>query len=176
MVLTCLGLVVSNPALAATTHHSEGSLVAHALTSNPTCTTLMEAGGSDEVTGCVQASPTGLTFSWTGYNGFAFANQGIAYVGNGASNSEQFSCSIPTCIRFVPLASGEYSGVVTVVTGGCDQYGEHFKTAADVIRPASASLSIKTNLSNKLSDCARSDESESSLNPTCHPPGTLDVF
>ena len=118
MVLTCLGLVVSNPALAATMHHSEGSLVAHALTSNPTCTTLMEAGGSDEVTGCVQASPTGLTFSWTGYNGFAFANQGIAYVGDGASNSEQFSCSIPTCIRFVPLASGEYSGVVTVVTGG----------------------------------------------------------
>jgi hypothetical protein len=90
--------------------------VPHALTANPTCqTTVGDAG--DQLTGCVQASPTGLTFTWTGYASYSYANQYVQIDGTTPTISEDFPCSLPTCTKFFPLSPGEYTGRATLVAG-----------------------------------------------------------
>jgi hypothetical protein len=85
-------------------------------TANPTCASTAGLQG-DELTGCVQATPAGLTFTWTGYAHYSYAVQYVQINGAGTSVSQQVSCSIPTCSQSFPLAPGEYTGRATLVSG-----------------------------------------------------------
>jgi hypothetical protein len=95
---------------------SSRSLAAHALTPNPTCLTAAGYKG-DQPTGCVQATPEGLTFTWTGYVHYSTAVQFVSFDGAGISTAEDVTCSLPTCTKSYPLAPGEYAGRATLVTG-----------------------------------------------------------
>jgi hypothetical protein len=90
--------------------------VAHSTTPNPTCQTAVGYSG-DQLSGCVQASPTGLTFSWTGYNNYSYADQYVQFTGVGNTTSQTIACSVPDCTKSFPLSPGEYSGRATLVTG-----------------------------------------------------------
>jgi hypothetical protein len=88
----------------------------HAATPNPTCVTATGERG-DQLTGCVQATPSGLTITWTGYTDYASAVQYVQFEGAGATTSGNVTCSLPNCTKSYPLAPGEYAGRATLVTG-----------------------------------------------------------
>ena len=92
------------------------AVVSHAVTANPTCASAVGYKG-DHLTGCVQASPAGLTFTWTGYADYSSAVQFVEISGVGTAVGENVSCTIPTCTKSFPLGSGEYTGRFTLVTG-----------------------------------------------------------
>jgi hypothetical protein len=87
----------------------------HSLTPNPTC---LHAPGymGDQLTGCIQATPAGLTFIWTGYTHYSAAVQYVQFEGVGISTGENVTCTLPTCTKSYPLAPGEYAGRTTLVT------------------------------------------------------------
>src|ERR1019366_6605332 len=110
VILSCFGILISSGRV-------EGSpLRPHAVTANPTCLSTSGIMG-DQLTGCVQATPSGLTFTWTGYTHYSFAVQYVQFDGGGTTTGENVSCTIPNCTTSFALAPGEYSGRATLVTG-----------------------------------------------------------
>jgi hypothetical protein len=110
VILSCFGVLLSSGPV-------EGSpLRPHAVTTNPTCLSTSGITG-DQLTGCVQATPSGLTFTWTGYFNYSFAVQYVQFDGGGTTTGENVSCTIPNCTSSFPLPPGEYSGRATLVTG-----------------------------------------------------------
>jgi hypothetical protein len=92
------------------------TVAAPAATANPTCAATAGLQG-DQLTGCVQATPAGVTFTWTGYVHYTYAVQYVQIDGAGANVSQQVSCTLPNCSQSFPLADGEYTGRATLVTG-----------------------------------------------------------
>ncbi len=114
-------LLSSSSLLFFTGHTATASLASHALTPNPTCATATGNMG-DHVTGCVQATPSGLTFFWTGYVHYSRADQYVQFQyaqidGTGPMTSESVACTLPNCTKSYALAPGEYTGWATLVTG-----------------------------------------------------------
>jgi hypothetical protein len=92
------------------------TVVPHAVTANPTCSSAVGFKG-DHLIGCAQATPTGLTFTWTGYTDYSSAVQFVGVNVGGTPIAENVTCTLPTCTKSVPLGNGEYTGSFTVVTG-----------------------------------------------------------
>jgi hypothetical protein len=88
----------------------------YALTPNPTCMTVTGING-DQLTGCIQATPSGLTFFWSGYVHYSLAEQYVEINGPGVTTSENVMCTLPNCTKSFALAPGEYTGRATLVTG-----------------------------------------------------------
>jgi hypothetical protein len=88
----------------------------HTATANPTCASATGLRG-DQLTGCVQATPSGVTFTWNGYADYSNAVQYVQVNGAGTAISQQVFCTLPDCALSFPLAPGEYSGRATLVTG-----------------------------------------------------------
>jgi hypothetical protein len=109
-ILVALGMLLSSGRLGAT------AASPHAITANPTCLTTTGIMG-DHLSGCIQATPSGLTFTWTGYTHYSFAEQFVQFAGPGVSVGENVTCTLPNCTKSFPLAPGEYSGRATLVTG-----------------------------------------------------------
>jgi hypothetical protein len=94
------------------------SVGSQAVTPNPTCQSAVGYRG-DQVTGCILASPSGLTVSWSGYTDYATATQYVQFTGPGGSTtSEQIVCSLPNCQKSFALSPGDYTGWATLETGG----------------------------------------------------------
>jgi hypothetical protein len=115
-VLLALLLLVAGTVLLLPGAARGATIVAHAATANPTCGTGAGFSG-DDLTGCVQATPAGLTFTWTGYTDYSSAEQYVEIIGVGTTISQNVMCSIPTCSKSFALAAGEYTGHATLVTG-----------------------------------------------------------
>jgi hypothetical protein len=105
--LVCLGATAANADVARRSDQS------HDVTANPTCETGAGFGG-EELTGCVQASPSGLTFTWTGYAHYSYVQQYVQFESGGTTTSQDITCAIPDCTRSFSLAPGEYSGWATL--------------------------------------------------------------
>ncbi len=88
----------------------------HAQTANPTCLTATGNMG-DHLTGCIQATPSGLTFFWSGYVHYSLAEQYVEIYGDGVATSENVACTLPNCTKSYALAPGEYTGRATLVSG-----------------------------------------------------------
>ncbi len=99
-----------------TGHAGAATPRSHVQTPNPTCLTVTGNVG-DQLTGCIQATPSGLTFFWTGYVHYSLAEQYVQIDGQGVATSENVVCSLPNCTKSYPLAPGEYTGRATLVTG-----------------------------------------------------------
>jgi hypothetical protein len=111
VILCALGILFSSERLGATTTRP------HAATANPTCLTTTGIMG-DLLTGCIQATPSGLTFTWTGYVHYSYAEQFVQFTAaNGVTTGENVACTLPNCTKSFALAPGEYTGRATLVTG-----------------------------------------------------------
>ncbi|MGO8860254.1 MAG: cell wall-binding repeat-containing protein [Acidimicrobiales bacterium] len=90
---------------------------AQATTSNPTCAATT-GNDNDQLTACISATPSGLTFAWWGYTNYVGSDQLISYSGSDTSVNEQsVTCGAPTCSYSVSLPPGEYTGSATIETG-----------------------------------------------------------
>jgi len=91
--------------------------VAQATTSNPTCAATT-GYDDDQLTACISATPSGLTFTWWGYTNYAGSDQLISYSGSDTSvDAQGVTCGAPTCSYSVSLPPGEYTGSATIETG-----------------------------------------------------------
>jgi hypothetical protein len=110
VILSCCGVLVSSGRAGGAPQRP------HAGTANPTCLSTSGFNG-DQLTGCIQATASGLTFTWTGYTDYSLAVQYVQIQGGGTTLSEPVSCTLPNCTESFPLAPGEYTGRATLVTG-----------------------------------------------------------